>query len=37
VENIHRILETNAIELLKEEYELCIYDSREELDSGWIG
>ena len=37
VENIHRILNENDIELLKEEFELCIYDSREELDSGWIG
>jgi hypothetical protein len=36
VENIHRILDANDIGLLKEEYELCIYDSREGLDSGWI-
>lgn len=36
VEHIHRILDENGIELLKEEFELCIYDSREELDSGWI-
>ncbi|OPH62131.1 hypothetical protein BC351_02535 [Paenibacillus ferrarius] len=36
VEKIHTILNVNKIELLKEQYELCIYDSREELDSGWI-
>lgn len=37
VDNVHRILNENGIELLKEEFELCIYDSRVELDSGWIG
>lgn len=37
VENIHHILKENEIELLKQEYELCIYDNKEELDSGWIG
>ncbi|AWX54779.1 hypothetical protein AB432_006935 [Brevibacillus brevis] len=36
VEMIHIILQANQIELIKEQYELCIYDSREELDSGWI-
>ncbi|MBU5354095.1 hypothetical protein ACN9MH_20970 [Paenibacillus silvae] len=36
VEEIHTILRTNQIELLKQQYELCIYDSREELDRGWI-
>ncbi|WP_240343924.1 hypothetical protein [Paenibacillus sp. SYP-B3998] len=36
VEKIHTILHVNRIELLIEQYELCIYDSREELDSGWI-
>jgi len=36
VEKIHTILHTNKIELLKEQYELCIYDSKEQLDSGWI-
>lgn len=36
VEMIHTILQANQIELIKEQYELCIYDSREELDSGWI-
>lgn len=36
VENIHTILQANQIELVKQQYELCIYDSREELDSGWI-
>ncbi|TQR38705.1 hypothetical protein [Brevibacillus brevis] len=36
VEKIHTILQANQIGLIKEQYELCIYDSREELDSGWI-
>ncbi|MBW5467859.1 hypothetical protein GPJ61_08310 [Brevibacillus formosus] len=36
VEMIHTILQANQIGLIKEQYELCIYDSREELDSGWI-
>jgi hypothetical protein len=36
VEKIHYILQQNKIELLKQQYELCIYDSREELDRGWI-
>ncbi|WP_336762081.1 hypothetical protein [Paenibacillus sp. USHLN196] len=36
VGEIHAILHTNKIELLKQQYELCIYDSREELDRGWI-
>lgn len=36
VEKIHNILQQNKIELLKQQYELCIYDSREELDRGWI-
>lgn len=36
VEKIHNILLQNKIELLKQQYELCIYDSREELDRGWI-
>lgn len=36
VNTIHEILTTNNIPLLKEEYELCIYDTREELDSGWV-
>ena len=36
VGEIHTILHTNKIELLKQQYELCIYDSREELDRGWI-
>ncbi|MFC9710474.1 hypothetical protein ACFTRD_20210 [Paenibacillus sp. NPDC056933] len=36
VEEIHAILHMNKIELLKQQYELCIYDSREELDRGWI-
>ncbi|OUQ88782.1 hypothetical protein B5G50_07650 [Brevibacillus brevis] len=36
VEKIHTILQENQIGLIKEQYELCIYDSREELDSGWI-
>lgn len=36
VEKIHTILHINRIGVLKEQYELCIYDSREELDSGWI-
>ncbi|MGX9707249.1 hypothetical protein CLV36_101401 [Laceyella sediminis] len=36
VQKIHAILQANEIALLKEQYELCIYDSREELDSGWL-
>lgn len=36
VNRIKTILQTHGIEMLKEQYELCIYDSREELDSGWI-
>ncbi|MBY0204212.1 hypothetical protein [Paenibacillus cucumis (ex Kampfer et al. 2016)] len=36
VEEIHNILQSNQIELIKQQYELCIYDSREELDRGWI-
>lgn len=36
VNQLLSILEENDIEILKEIYELCIYDSREELDSGWI-
>jgi len=36
VKNIHRVLGTKGIEFLEEEYELCIYDTKEELDSGWI-
>lgn len=36
VGEIHDILQMNKIELLKQQYELCIYDSREELDRGWI-
>ncbi|UHA75193.1 hypothetical protein [Paenibacillus sp. 481] len=36
VDQIHTILQQNNIELIKQQYELCIYDSREELDSGWI-
>ncbi|QRG70701.1 hypothetical protein JNE38_20430 [Brevibacillus choshinensis] len=36
VGKIHDVLRENGIELQKEQYELCIYDSREELDSGWI-
>ena len=36
VAEIHHILQTNQIELIKQQYELCIYDSREELDRGWI-
>lgn len=36
VEKLLSILQVNKIEILKEVYELCIYDSREELDSGWI-
>jgi hypothetical protein len=36
VEKIHNILQQNKIELLKQQYELCIYDSQEELDRGWI-
>ncbi|MDR6725535.1 hypothetical protein J2W91_004034 [Paenibacillus amylolyticus] len=36
VKQIHHILQHNGIELIKEQYELCVYDSREELDRGWI-
>jgi len=36
VSRIKEILKTHEIEMLKEQYELCIYDSREELDKGWI-
>lgn len=36
VGKIHTVLQANQIELMKEQYELCIYDSREDLDSGWI-
>ncbi|RAW15264.1 hypothetical protein DC345_14710 [Paenibacillus taichungensis] len=36
VEKIHNILQQNKIELIKQQYELCIYDSWEELDRGWI-
>ncbi|SFI85622.1 hypothetical protein [Thermoflavimicrobium dichotomicum] len=36
VQKIHSVLQANKIVVLKEQYELCIYDSREELDSGWI-
>ncbi|TCS94841.1 hypothetical protein [Hazenella coriacea] len=36
VEEIRSILQVNKIEILKEQYELCIYDSKEELDRGWL-
>jgi hypothetical protein len=36
VEKIHSVLKGNGIEFVKEQYELCIYDSREELDRGWL-
>ncbi|MGW9123847.1 hypothetical protein ACWGPW_02455 [Paenibacillus chitinolyticus] len=36
VDKLHSILQENKLDVLKEQYELCIYDSREELDSGWI-
>lgn len=35
-EKIKAILRENEITFIKEAFELCIYDSREELDSGWI-
>ncbi|WP_044640070.1 hypothetical protein [Risungbinella massiliensis] len=35
-EKIKSIVKENKISFLKEAFELCIYDSREELDSGWI-
>lgn len=36
VDMIIETLQKNNIELLEEEYELCIYDTREELDNGWV-
>lgn len=36
VHKIHEVLKANKIEFLKEQYELCIYDSKVELDSGWL-
>lgn len=36
VKKIQAVLQANRIEILKEHYELCIYDSRVELDRGWL-
>ncbi len=36
VEKLVFILNENSIEMIKEKYELCIYDNKEELDSGWV-
>lgn len=36
VKQIHIALQEKQIAPVKEQFELCIYDSREELDSGWI-
>lgn len=35
-EKIKAIIKDNGITFIKEAFELCIYDSKEELDSGWI-
>lgn len=36
VQKIYDVLKAHHIEFLKEQYELCIYDSKVELDSGWL-
>ncbi|MBD1371700.1 hypothetical protein IC620_04920 [Hazenella sp. IB182357] len=36
VQDIHAILQVNHIDIIKQQHELCIYDSRVELDRGWV-
>ncbi|WP_237179199.1 hypothetical protein [Paenibacillus sp. MMS18-CY102] len=36
IAGIHEVLRATGIELLKQQHELCVYDSREELDKVWV-
>lgn len=36
IAGIEEVLRLNGIKLLKQQHELCVHDSREELDKGWV-